>query len=356
MRFPPSFLDDIRARLPISQVIGARVSWDRKKTNASRGDYWAPCPFHGEKSPSFHCEDGKGRYHCFGCSVSGDHFKFLTELDGMTFPRAVEELASMAGIPMPNASPPTAAELEERRRRAVMRDAEAARAAKERAKDDARRVKGAGAIWKETVPLLGTLGAVYFEHRGLPVSTDENIRYHPGLEHPATAGTAHPVVIARVQAPAGQGTGIWRIFLAQDGRGKLAGVDAKLGLGPTAGGAVRLGGMAKRIGIAEGVETSLAVRELGETRPVWAGLSTSGISGFVIPDGVEHVLIYPDPDGSKIKTRFKLDGTPYIGKSPGYEAARKLCERYPDKTSIAPAAFDADYLEVLQKMKGVPIR
>jgi DNA primase len=101
MRFPPAFLDEIRDRVPISSVIGARVSWDRRKTNAARGDYWACCPFHGEKSPSFHCEDKKGRYHCFGCGVSGDHFKFLTELDGMGFPEAVEKIADLAGVPMP---------------------------------------------------------------------------------------------------------------------------------------------------------------------------------------------------------------------------------------------------------------
>lgn len=101
MRFAPAFLDEIRDRVPISSVIGARVSWDRKKTNAPRGDYWACCPFHGEKSPSFHCEDKKGRYHCFGCGVSGDHFRFLTELDGLNFPEAVERIADMAGVAMP---------------------------------------------------------------------------------------------------------------------------------------------------------------------------------------------------------------------------------------------------------------
>ncbi len=101
MRFPPAFLDEIRDRVPISALIGTRVSWDRKKTNASRGDYWACCPFHGEKSPSFHCEDKKGRYHCFGCGVSGDHFRFLTELDGLSFPEAVERVADMAGVAMP---------------------------------------------------------------------------------------------------------------------------------------------------------------------------------------------------------------------------------------------------------------
>ena len=105
MRFSPTFLDEIRDRVPISDVIGKRVSWDRKKTNASKGDYWACCPFHGEKSPSFHCEDRKGRYHCFGCGVSGDHFRFLTELDGMNFPEAVQQIADLAGVAMPQPDP-----------------------------------------------------------------------------------------------------------------------------------------------------------------------------------------------------------------------------------------------------------
>ena len=105
MRFPNSFLDEIRDRVPISSVIGQRVTWDRRKTNASRGDYWACCPFHGEKTPSFHCEDRKGRYHCFGCGVTGDHFRFLAELEGVPFPDAVERIAEMAGVPMPARDP-----------------------------------------------------------------------------------------------------------------------------------------------------------------------------------------------------------------------------------------------------------
>ena len=101
MRFSNDFLDEIRDRVPISAVIGRRVTWDRKKTNAPKGDYWACCPFHGEKSPSFHCEDRKGRYHCFGCGVSGDHFRFMTEMEGLSFPEAVQQIADMAGIAMP---------------------------------------------------------------------------------------------------------------------------------------------------------------------------------------------------------------------------------------------------------------
>jgi DNA primase len=105
MRFSNSFLDEIRDRVPISDVIGRRVGWDKRKTNVSRADYWACCPFHGEKSPSFHCEDRKGRYHCFGCGVTGDHFRFLTELEGLSFPEAVQQIADMAGVAMPIADP-----------------------------------------------------------------------------------------------------------------------------------------------------------------------------------------------------------------------------------------------------------
>jgi DNA primase len=101
MRFPPQFLDQIRTRVNLSTVVGRRVQWDRRKTNASKGDFWACCPFHTEKSPSFHADDRKGRYHCFGCKASGDIFTFLVEKEGVPFPEAVERLAGEAGLPMP---------------------------------------------------------------------------------------------------------------------------------------------------------------------------------------------------------------------------------------------------------------
>jgi DNA primase len=101
MRFPPQFLDQIRARVNLSSVVGRHVQWDRRKSNPGKGDFWACCPFHTEKSPSFHADDRKGRYYCFGCKASGDIFTFLTEKAGLQFPEAVEQLASEAGLPMP---------------------------------------------------------------------------------------------------------------------------------------------------------------------------------------------------------------------------------------------------------------
>ncbi|HVY52546.1 MAG TPA: DNA primase [Devosia sp.] len=101
MRFSEAFLEEIRQRLPIHEVVGEHVIWDRRKSQPGRGDYWACCPFHGEKTPSFHADDRKGIYHCFGCGRTGDHFRFLTEKAGMSFPEAVEKLANLAGVPMP---------------------------------------------------------------------------------------------------------------------------------------------------------------------------------------------------------------------------------------------------------------
>ncbi len=113
-RFSDGFLSTIRDRLPLSEIVGRRVSWDRRKSRPAKGDHWACCPFHGEKTPSFHVDDRKGRYHCFGCSASGDHFRFLMETEGLSFPEAVERLAGEAGVPMPAIDPEAARRQQER--------------------------------------------------------------------------------------------------------------------------------------------------------------------------------------------------------------------------------------------------
>jgi DNA primase len=105
MRFSPQFLDQIRARVNISTVVARHVTWDRRKSQPGKGDFWACCPFHSEKSPSFHADDRKGRYHCFGCKASGDIFYFLVEKAGLKFHEAVEQLASEAGLAMPKFTP-----------------------------------------------------------------------------------------------------------------------------------------------------------------------------------------------------------------------------------------------------------
>ena len=114
MSMPPGFLDDLRNRVPISRIVGRRVTWDLRKSNQARGDWWAPCPFHGEKTPSFHVDDQKGFYHCFGCHASGDAIKFLRDAEGMGFLDAVAVLAAEAGVPMPERSPREQAQTDRR--------------------------------------------------------------------------------------------------------------------------------------------------------------------------------------------------------------------------------------------------
>jgi DNA primase len=96
MRFPPSFLDEIRTRLPVSEVVSKRVALKKQ------GREWRGLsPFNPEKTPSFYVNDQKGFYHCFSSGKHGDQFDFLMETEGLPFPEAVERLASMAGVPMP---------------------------------------------------------------------------------------------------------------------------------------------------------------------------------------------------------------------------------------------------------------
>ena len=105
MSLPPGFLDELRSRLTLSQVVGRKVTWDARKSNMAKGDYWAPCPFHQEKSPSFHVDDRKGFYYCFGCHAKGDALTFVKETENLSFIEAVELLAREAGMVMPARDP-----------------------------------------------------------------------------------------------------------------------------------------------------------------------------------------------------------------------------------------------------------
>ena len=99
MAVPPEFLEDLRQRIPLSDIIGKRVKLTRKGRRHS-----GLCPFHSEKTPSFSVVDDQGFYHCFGCGVHGDAISFLRETDGLDFMEAVERLAGMAGMEVPRSA------------------------------------------------------------------------------------------------------------------------------------------------------------------------------------------------------------------------------------------------------------
>jgi DNA primase len=105
MSLPPGFLDELRTRVSLTHVVGRKVAWDTRKSNPGKGDMWAPCPFHQEKTASFHADDRKGFYYCFGCHAKGDALKFVMETENMSFMEAVETLAREAGMTMPAPDP-----------------------------------------------------------------------------------------------------------------------------------------------------------------------------------------------------------------------------------------------------------
>jgi DNA primase len=110
MRFTPQFLEELRARLPVSEVVGKRV-----KLKRAGKEYKGLSPFQQEKTPSFTVNDQKGFYHDFSSGKHGNIFDFVMETEGVSFPEAVERLASMAGMALPAASP-DAARHEQRRK------------------------------------------------------------------------------------------------------------------------------------------------------------------------------------------------------------------------------------------------
>lgn len=100
MSLPETFKDELRTRIPLSDIIGKRM----KLTRAGR-EYKGCCPFHKEKTPSFTVNDIKGFYHCFGCGKHGDSINFLMDHDNLSFMDAIEQLASLAGMQVPKSSP-----------------------------------------------------------------------------------------------------------------------------------------------------------------------------------------------------------------------------------------------------------
>ncbi|MFO1203893.1 MAG: DNA primase [Tabrizicola sp.] len=114
MSLPNGFLDELRTRVTLSSIVGKKVTWDMRKSNMAKGDFWAPCPFHQEKSASFHVDDRKGYYYCFGCHAKGDAVTFVKESENLGFMEAVQVLAQEAGMQMP-ARDPRAAEKADRR-------------------------------------------------------------------------------------------------------------------------------------------------------------------------------------------------------------------------------------------------
>ncbi len=112
MKFPPSLLEEIKARLPVSAVVGKRVRL------AKAGREWKGLsPFNAEKTPSFFVNDQKASFFDFSSGKNGDIFKFVMETEGLSFPEAVEKLAAEAGVTLPKIT--QEAQVQEERRKGL---------------------------------------------------------------------------------------------------------------------------------------------------------------------------------------------------------------------------------------------
>lgn len=159
-RFTPDFLNELKARLKPSEVIGRHVKL-KKRGNA----WWGLSPFTNEKTPSFTVSDQRGTYHCFSTSNHGDIIKFLTDVQGLTFHEAVARLASEAGMELPADDPG-----EEERARARKGLVEACAAAAQFFAATLRRAEGRA-------------GAEYFKSRGVAQAEIEAFQLGYAPEH-----------------------------------------------------------------------------------------------------------------------------------------------------------------------------
>lgn len=212
-------------------------------------------------------------------------------------------------------------------------------------------------VWTESGPIAGTLAEAYLIGRGLTKSEwPPTIRFHPCLEWTAGGvktdegwrpGPSYPALVSAVQNADRELTAVWRIYLNE--QGEKADLDpCKVGLGYARGGAVRLGPVAESIAVAEGLETSLAVRELlSGAVSVWATLSTSGMTSFEPPSIVRKVNIYPDSDLPRVD--------PSTGRrtaGPGMRAAMALRDRMVAEGRMAVIVdapeYTTDYLDIVR--------
>lgn len=316
-RIAESVLAEIRRALPMESV--ARRILPLKKT---AGWWMACCPFHGEKTPSFGIKIGASRFKCFACGASGDIFDFVRLAEGCDFPQAVARCAADAGIRV---------ELEpgERKPLPPLPPAEPSKPA-----DRSRAVALARRWWWSARPFgEGAIPARYLEGRRLwPLPPGAlAVMRETRLAHPDTGREIrHPVLLLRIDDPAGQLCAVHRIYLeAEGGRvGKLRGVNAKLAFGEIrAGAAIRLGQAEEIMGVAEGPETALAASLLSGV-PVWSAVAAGILEKFQPPEPCRELWIFADRDKPRTGKAWRPEGQ-------GVHSARVLAERMRERELAA---------------------
>ena len=285
----PALLDDIRARLPVSEVVRRRVQLKKQ------GREWRGLsPFSKERTPSFYVNDQKRFWHDFSSGRHGDVFAFLVELDGLSFPEAVARCAELAGLTLPDGTQPAPA-LAPRRP-----EPQAAPIV------DTSKTAEALALWQEAVHPAGTPVETYLTHRRiwnlLPAEAPgDGVRFHPSCKFGLRRVPAMLALVRNISSDEPQA--IHRTALDSDGRKAVVDGQSRLSLGPVGGGAVKLtddAAVSVMLGIGEGLESAVSLRSVPEfgCSPVWSVLSAGGIERFPALAGIETLFIAVDRDRS----------------------------------------------------------
>lgn len=262
------FLQAIRQANPLPEIAARLV-----RLRPSGGELTGCCPFHRDRTPSFTIYDGGRRFKCFGCGAGGDVLDFVSRAYGVDLSGAARMLG--AGN-LPKASLPASSEF---------LDTE---------KGPGERMAQARAIWQAAIPAAGTLAETYLRGRAIDPPYPAALRF-ARLRYGKEG--VRPCLVCAVRDPGGAVTGIQRIWLADDGRGKAAVPQPKLSLGRVRGGAIRLGDPdgTGRVTVCEGPEDGLSLAAmLGG--PVWVAAGATFLPAMQFPPEVRSVLIGADND------------------------------------------------------------
>lgn len=269
------------------------VVWDPRKSRPANGDYWALCPFHQEKTPSFHVVErgGSSFFACLGCGEKGDAIALAQQLFSCSFPEALRIVADGELEREPD---PHVIEARERRKREA--DAEAKRAR-------LLRHASAVAIWDAAEPIGGTIVTRYLRaaRRITGYLGKADLRFHPAAPlnpYEPDKGRKLPAMVAAIRSASAEHIGTHVTFLRADGSDKatLAHLPgSRLVCGEHVGGFIRLGPMRSRMVVGEGIESTLSACDALDASGL-AAINAANLRAVILPAGVACAIIAHDCD------------------------------------------------------------
>ena len=239
------------------------------------------CPFHAEKTPSFHVSDTRGTFKCFGCGQQGDIFDWLMLSKGLSFQEALEELSGSA--PARFVSDPI-------ERHHIVRNVAS--------DDDTRRIRHAHELWLKAQSIKDTVAERYLRAtRGIMGNVPDILKYAPSA-YCSVLQEETEALIAPLQDGNGHVTAVQQIFLCRetdDAWRDLAGKRVKRTLGAMRAASVRMGTPDTTLGLAGSVEDALAASAL-YSLPVWASCGEQRMARVWVPEEVEEIIVFADTD------------------------------------------------------------